>query len=349
MEPLNETTTRKLASVQIIKDIVEHTNSDNLALAKVLGWQVVVKRNEFKPGQKIVYFEIDSLLPDKTWCDFMKNCDFKVKTIKLRGEISQGLILPLSILGDNINESDNDEGKNLTDELGIVKYKIDAEESITIKRGGNVIKIKVETFPTHLIEKTDEPRIQSEPKILKLFEGKPYYAALKYDGTSGTYILNPNTNDFYICSRNNIREHTEGDCYTDAADKYQIKEKLLAQKNKYALQCEVYGPTINNNYLAVDNQKIAVFTIKDLTEGRFLDYDEFCAKCKELDLPMVEVMEEGDSFNYTIDELKVKSKGVYVNTKNPREGLVFRLKSDWYGTKRASFKIINDDYLVKKK
>src|SRR5690242_2510401 len=77
--------TRNLASVQIVEDIQNHTNSDNLALAKVLGWQVVIKRGEFKVGDKIVYFEIDSLLPDKEWCDFMKDRKFRVKTIKLRG------------------------------------------------------------------------------------------------------------------------------------------------------------------------------------------------------------------------------------------------------------------------
>jgi RNA ligase (TIGR02306 family) len=347
MEQLNSETNRKLASVQIIKDITEHTNSDNLALAQVLGWQVVVKRNEFKPGDKIVYFEIDSLLPEQPWCEFMKSCSYKVKTIKLRGELSQGLIMPLSILGEDVNESKYEEGQNLTDILGIVKYKFDADEPITIKGG---IKVKTETFPNHIIEKTDEPRIQSEPKFLSLFEGKPYYASLKYDGTSGTYLLNPENNEFYICSRNNKRDYTPGDVYSDAADIYKIKEKLEQADKKYAIQCEIYGPSINCNYMNVKKITIAVFNIMDLSEKRYLDYEELCKACRELDLPMVEVIAEGDSFKFTMDELKAKSKGYYHLTKNSREGLVYRLKKDWHvGGKRYSFKVINDEYLLSKK
>jgi RNA ligase (TIGR02306 family) len=336
-------TSRKLASVQIIKDIVDHTNSDNLALAIVLGWQVVVKRNEFKSGEKIVYFEIDSLLPEKPWSEFMKSCKYKVKTIKLRGEISQGLIMPLSILEDD--ETKYDEGHNLTTHLGINKYKIDSDEPLTIK--GN--KIKIKTFPSHIIEKTDEPRIQSEPKFLKIFEGKSYYASLKYDGTSGTYFIHPEDNEFYICSRNNKRDHTPGDVYTDVAEAYKLKDKLELNK-RYAIQCEIYGPSIQCNLLNANKLSIAVFNILDIIDKRYLEFEEFVKVCNELDLPMVEIIEEGESFNFTMDELKLKAKGTYQNTKTPREGLVYRLKKDWReGYKRHSFKVINDDFLLNKK
>jgi RNA ligase (TIGR02306 family) len=349
MESILTDTTRKLASVQIIKDVVDHTNSDNLALAQVLGWQVVVKRNEFKPGDKIIYFEIDSLLPQKSWSEFLKSCDYKVKTIKLRGEISQGLIMPLSILDEHeikyCPESIK-EGENLTSHLGIGKYKIDAEEPITIKGG---IKIKVDTFPSHIIEKTDEPRIQSEPKYLSIFEGKAYYATLKYDGTSGTYFVHPEDNEFYICSRNNKRDYTPGDVYSDTADAFKLKE-ILGEVKRYAIQCEIYGPSIQCNPLNTNKINIAVFNIFDLVDKRYLEYEEFVKVCNELGLPMVEIVEEGESFSYTMDELKLKSKGTYPGTKTPREGLVYRLKKEWRADfKRHSFKVINDDFLLGKK
>ena len=116
-------TIRSLASIQEITKIEDINNSTNLAVAQVLGWQVVIKRNEFQVGQKIVYFEIDSILPAADWSDFMKGRKYRVKTVQLRGEISQGLIMPLTILGKNAKESDFEIGKDLTDILNVKKFE----------------------------------------------------------------------------------------------------------------------------------------------------------------------------------------------------------------------------------
>jgi RNA ligase (TIGR02306 family) len=340
-------TSRKLASIQTIKDIKEHTNSDNLALAVVLGWQVVVKKGEFKPGDQIIYFEIDSLLPAHEWSNFLADKKFKVKTIKLRGEISQGLIMPLSIIPEEeLKQLTLEEGLNLTQTLGIKKYDDDSEEPIITLKGG--IKLKVSSFPSDYIPKSDEPRIQSEPKLLTQFLNQPYYASLKYDGTSCTFILNPNDKqDFLICSRNQRREYNTEDLYSNLSDIYKIREKLEKVDGRYALQCEIYGPSVQNNYLGVKELKIAVYTVKDLKENRFLNMQEMIDVCKELDLPMVEIIEKGDSFNYDIQQLKKLAKGFYPGTKNHREGLVFRLQKDWNQYNRLSFKIINEDFLIK--
>jgi RNA ligase (TIGR02306 family) len=338
------TTSRKLASVQEITDIINHTNSDNLALATVLGWQIIIKRGEFQKGDKIIYFEIDSLLPDKEWSKFMKPRDFKVKTIKLRGEISQGLLLPLSILGE-FNPEDYPIGTDITIQLGINKFMVDSDEPVIIKGGACV---RTHTFPIQIIEKTDEPRIQSSPSLINEFTGMAYYATLKYDGTSATYLIDDN-GEFWICSRNQRREYTVGDVYSTAADVFKIKEKLMNSKTKYAIQCEIYGPNIQKNPLNINKLQIAIFNIKNLDENKHLNYEELIQACKELDLPMVEVIDIGDDFQYSIQDLKIKSKGNYPNTNNPREGLVFRLQKDWHIGKRKSFKIINDDFLIKQK
>ena len=101
-------TIRKLASIQLVKSIKPHSNADKLSLAEILGWQVVIKNEEFQIGEKVVYFEIDSILPEKEWSEFLREKKFRVKTIKLRGQISQGLILPINILADDksVNEID---------------------------------------------------------------------------------------------------------------------------------------------------------------------------------------------------------------------------------------------------
>jgi len=85
----NNNRSRKLASVQLVEEVKIHTNANSLELALILGWQVVIKKDEVKKGQKVVYFEIDSILPDKPWSQFMRERKFRIKTIKLRGEISQ--------------------------------------------------------------------------------------------------------------------------------------------------------------------------------------------------------------------------------------------------------------------
>lgn len=89
---------RKLASVQVVKAIDEIPGADNIEVATILGWHVVVKKGEFKPGDLCIYIEIDSILPDKPEFEFMRSRKFRVKTIKLRGQYSYGLCFPISIL-----------------------------------------------------------------------------------------------------------------------------------------------------------------------------------------------------------------------------------------------------------
>ena len=138
--------------------------------------------------------------------------------------------------------------------------------------------------------------------------------------------------------------------YNEIATKYDIKNKLLKYEGKYAIQGEIYGPKFNKNPLQVTELKLAVFTIKEIKNNYYLRFDEMTKLCKEMDLPMVEVIEEG-IFNYkTIEELVLKSRGNYPGTNSPREGLVYRVKKDWNKDgKRLSFKVINDDYLIKSK
>jgi len=221
--------TRKLASVQQIEKIVPHLNADKLEIAQVLGWKIIVPANVYKPNDKIVYFEIDTKLPEADWSEFMRKEKFQVKTRKIRDRLTQGLIMPLNILGGEAAEK-YQIGQDVTKELGVTKYDNDADliekskpmhaTETTTEKSKNLIinkedakqimkekkQAKLELlakqkeeldarresneFPSHLgIPKTDEPRIQSFPEILAAFQGKPYYASLKYDGCSATYCF----------------------------------------------------------------------------------------------------------------------------------------------------------------
>lgn len=89
---------RKLAHIETIAEIKPIEGADKIELAYVLGWQCVVKKGEFKVGDKIIYVEVDSVMPERPEFEFLRDRKFKIKTIKLKGQVSMGLILPLSIL-----------------------------------------------------------------------------------------------------------------------------------------------------------------------------------------------------------------------------------------------------------
>ena len=331
---------RKLASVQKITNLTPLGAKCLEELATVLGWKVIVPAKQFKIGEKIIYFEIDSILPSKKkWTQKIKPKHLHIKTISRYNEISQGFIMKLDTLlkaenFPNLNKSieDLEEGFDLTEILEVQKFDENSEEGK---------KALEKQFPSHLIEKSDEIRAQSNLNYLELFKGKEFYSSLKIDGSSATYLIDPNSKKFRVCSRNMGVSEDDKNIYNDIAIKYD---------GEYAIQGEVYGPKVNGNPLKVPELSIAIFTIKNIKNDYYLGLDEMKKLCKEMDLPMVEVIEEG-IFNYTsIEELLQKSKGNYPGVDKPREGLVYRLKKDWNKDgKRFSFKVINDDYLIKSK
>ncbi len=340
---------RKLASVQKISNLTPLGAKKQEELAHVLGWKIFVPANQFKIGEKIIYFEIDSILPsNQKWTKKIKPKNLRIKTVNRYNEISQGCIMKLDTLlkSENftklkMNIEDLEEGFDLTEILEIKKFDENSEEG----------KKELEKqFPSSLIEKSDEIRVQSNLNYIELFAGKEFYSSLKYDGSSATYLIDPNTKKFRVCSRNMGVSEDDKNIYNEIAIKYDIKNKLLKYDGEYAIQGEVYGPKVNGNPLKVPELTIAVFTIKNIKNNYYLGFDEMTKLCKEMDLPMVEVIEEG-VFNYkTVEELLQKSKGNYPGTDKPREGLVYRFKKDWnIEGKRFSFKVINDDYLIKSK
>ena len=110
---------RKLVSIQEIKDIKPIENADKIEVVKVLGWNVVVKKDEFKIGDKIVYAEIDSLFPEKEEFEFLRDRHFRIRTIRLRGQVSQGICFPMDILP----EGNYEIGDDVTKILGVTKYE----------------------------------------------------------------------------------------------------------------------------------------------------------------------------------------------------------------------------------
>lgn len=352
---------RNLVTIQRIDEISPIENADRLEVATVLGWKCVTSKGEYKPGDLCVYFEVDSFLPvcdyfSQEKYDFLRKSSYKktvfqgegyrIKTQKLRGQISQGLILPLESVYE-IGTSFVQEmpetlsvGDDVTANFGVVKF--DPPE---VNTGCGEVK----GGRPYGIPKTDETRLQSIPEILDEMHGRPYYITTKMDGTSVTmYSFN---GQFGICGRN--QEYVVNDrCmfYVYAKEKG-IDRNLPALNHNIAVQGEFCGPGIQKNRLHLSKFEWYPFNLLDIDSGEYLDFEELEAVAEHLGIGTVPVEEKGGSFSYqTVDEMLERARGKYPSGE-PKEGIVVRTLAEEKreGGKRMSFKVLNNDFLLKEK
>jgi RNA ligase (TIGR02306 family) len=330
---------RKLASIQRIIDLKPIENADKIEVAQVLGWHCVVKKGEFKVGDLGVYFEIDSVLPERPEFDFLKEKHFRIRTVKLRGQVSQGLLMPLNSLpqlqADRLNYA---EGMDVTELLGVKKY-----EPVVPAHLSGVMKGQ---FPLFL-RKTDEMRIQSIPEFLIRHKGKLFYITEKLDGTSFTVYMKDG--EFGVCSRNIDLLESDNNLYWQVAKKFNFREKLLSLGN-FAIQGEICGPGVQKNKYSLTEPRLFTFSIFNISEYKYLDFENFKQICKDLGIETVPILDENFTLDCTVEELVELSKGrSFIFNNIEREGLVIRSKveGDDLEAGRISFKVVNPDFLLK--
>lgn len=339
---------RKLASVQYVHDVWPIEGADKIECVGVLGWKCVAKKGEFKVGDRCVYFEIDSFLPVRPEFEFLRSSSYKnsellgegfrLRTQKFRGQISQGLCLPVGILG----EGDWALGTDVTAELGVRKWEIEerASSSGTIVAG----------LPAG-IPKTEETRVQSVPGVVEELAGYPYYITTKLDGTSVTMLRIDGR--FGVCGHN-FEYADDGKCSFWAWARNNDLEQRLndAGLDNIAIQGEFCGAGIQRNPLKLERPGWFVFTVHDVAAGRRCGLAETRELCEKLGLEMVPVEEEGEAFFYaSVDELLERARGKYA-CGSTKEGVVVRPIEPVYSevlSAPLSFKVINNDYLLKKK
>jgi RNA ligase (TIGR02306 family) len=330
---------RSLVTVQKVKMISPIPDSDFLELAHVMGWQCVVKKGEFHEGDMGVYFEVDSFLPEESRYEFLRNSSFRenadngkgfrIRTAKMRGQLSQGLLLPL----DKFPEIESFTiGQDLTEKLGVKKWYIPE----TAHESGVIIGDR-----PHGIPASDEIRIQSAPELLDQLMGKPYYITTKMDGTSGiVYCIDGKIG---CCSRNKEIRDDETALYWNPVYTYNLKEKLAQYGKNIVLTGEICGPGIQKNKLRLPRIEWYIFDVKDWDSGSYLPYDQAAALCRDFGLSFVPVEETGEHFSWSLEELLEKAKGTYPSGLD-KEGIVVR---DLYRPKAISFKVLNNDALLK--
>lgn len=433
-----------LEPIVTINDQGVSETADNIVLAKMqdLGWQCVVKKNEFQEGGLAVFLEIDAVPPDSpdfSWLwqpkrfkpgdmvfdkvqedtvtvhdvlpdgnlilgtglkdengedlvsgpvppsevRIARPANFRIKTMKLRKQLSQGLLVPFDIVGphldpDRLYSAEDLLGMDVSEMLGVTKY--DPPE---INTGGpNRVKARSTFHP--LVPKTDETRVQAYKKVLFELAGKPFVATIKLDGTSATFAMKKSkvqqcmeggesveVDEFHCFSRNQSTVDEPGNLYWNIARKYNL-EGICQANPTLAIQGEIVGPSIQGNPLCLKEPDFFVFSIYEIEEKRYLSHDEVQAFCSGAELKTVPVEWEGDAFypillNFenepdqelrgraltaVMNDLLMKAEGKYAGTKVEREGLVFRPREELWSAAlggRLSFKVISNKFLLNKK
>lgn len=339
--------------------------ADSIELAKMhdIGWQVVVAKNSHKVGDKVVYFEIDSALPIMPQFEFLRakcykaitNAEnaiidefFRIKTIRLLGTLSQGIVIPLSAF-DDIISADIDVGTDVTALLQVRHY-----DEIMSDYDTSTTSQQIGTFPTAYVPKTDEERIQNlvtyftDPVIRNM----TFEVTEKADGSSMTILYSPTIRPeqpFFMCSRNTEVENVPGTHWSVVVDRIVARTKLeqfyTETGNEYAFQGELVGPKINGNRNKYQKLHWLVFRIWDIKKQEFLTPQERYDVCAQLGFEHVPVIEHAQIFAKlpTLDDMLLYVDG---NTAqhNPREGFVFKSMDG-----KITFKCINNNYLLRQK
>lgn len=371
---------RALAYIVKIDEILPIENADKIEVARVGGWKVVVLKNEYKVGDFAVYIEVDSRVPsDREEFAFLADRKYKVKTIKLRGQVSQGLLMPISILP----KGEYEIGTDVTEVLGIKKIEEEkghAPESdeirlkhyhknLTKKKWFKkmmkyewfrkfafkvlIPKKKKRNFPTW-VTKSDSERIQNMTWILK--DKSKFYVSEKIDGSSTTFTVYKDKGrlKFMVCSRNVVQDSPNKECfykdlgnvYWEMAIKYNIEEKMkkifkeVGAKEHITIQGETYGEGIQKNKYNLKGRDLAVFNF--YVDGEYLNPRDMRKLMEKYEIPLVPFV----SFDYvlpdTFDELMDFSTGKSQLYDTLREGYVFKSFDG-----KINFKCVSNEFLLK--
>ena len=337
---------RKLASVQIVAEKKPIKDADLIEAIRINGWWLVSKKNEFEVGDKCVYFEVDSFLPVKPEFEFLRKSSFrstdyigdgfKLKTIKLKGQISQGLALPLDTV---FLPVETEVGNNVTEILGVRKWELPEK--------GNFVGQQKGSFPS-FIRKTDQERCQNlVNEIKEAYDSKEVFEiTTKLDGSSCTaYYYN---GEVGVCSRNielKVNEENKDNHFVKTINKLGILDRLKELGKNIAIQGELMGPGIQGNELKLTEHDFYVFDIFDIDKQEYLrPYDRMIVMSYFHKVKTVPVIEKTRLSTSDINELLKAADNLSISENRIVEGFVCKSLE-----RHFSFKVISNNYLLKSK
>lgn len=339
---------RKLATIRKIVDIKPIDGADAIECAQIDGWKVVVKKGEFQIGQLATYIEVDAFVPHEVAPFLSKGKEprefngikgERLRTIKLRGQVSQGLLLPIEGTKTSSgalldHECKWSEGEDVTDILGIQKYEAPIPAQLAGQVRGN--------FPS-FIPKTDQERIQNLGTELSEWARREttWEVTEKLDGSSMTAYLYQG--EFGVCSRNLDLKEDDNNSFWRAARAHEIEYKLRSLGRNLALQGELIGEGIQKNRYEIKGQQFFLFDIYDIDAGRYLNGRERLDLLHELDINHCPILARSISLVCATQDILLKeAEGVSeLNPQAEREGLVYKCIE-----MQASFKCISNKFLL---
>lgn len=343
---------RKLASIQRIWNIEPIEGADRIELAHVLGWQCVVNKGQFRTMDLAVYFEVDSFLPIAPEFEFLRASSyrktdimgegFRLRTMKFRGQISQGLLLPVSEFP--VIPADAEPGTDVTELLGVRKWEI--EERITT--GGTMIG----TLP-YDIPHTDETRVQAEPELISAFAGLEYYISTKMDGSS--HSVGIDENGFHVTGHNYEYKDDGNSPFYELVKSMGLQQKMetFSAENSlttFTIQGELCAPGIQKNRLKLTKPVWYVFNIRE--NRKRVGLKRMLEICEWLQLESVPIEETGTDLpaKYpTVEALLERADGNYPKG-GRKEGIVIRPTEPVFCdliSAALSMKVVSNKYLLK--
>lgn len=346
---------RKIARIVSIDGIRPIPGADAIEAASVGGWTVVTRKNEYSVGDRAVYFEIDAFLPqgNPAW-DFLVSKSSKtvegqvghvLRTIRLRGQLSQGLLLGLSVLDNTgLDASALELGTDVSEALGVVKY----EAPIPAALSG----VALGAYPSR-IPRTDQERVQNLAEQLANWQKagdageQTWEVTEKLEGTSCTWAWLDG--ELHVCSRNlDLKESPDNSLWRVAREQdIETKFRTHTPQRNLGLQGELIGNGIEGNIYGLRGHAFKLYNIYDVDRGAYLEPQERQALCDLLGLehsPVLETKFVLDS-QVTMQTLLAMSTGVSVlRAGQLREGLVYKSNNS-----QESFKVVSDEYLLGQK
>ena len=334
---------RKLATIRKIDALTPIEGADAIECATVGGWKVVAQKGLYKEGDLAVYFEIDSWIPFELapfLCKGKEPREFegikgeRLRTIKLRGQISQGLLMPMNEACKNI-DSELFEGLDVSFPLNIIKWEKPMNAQLAGVCKGN--------FPT-VIPKTDQERVQNLKKEIDAARDFVFEVTEKLEGSSMTvYQIK---GEFGVCSRNMDLKETEGNSFWATARKDGIQEKMMAVDEfwDFAIQGELIGPGIQGNIYKLTQPEFRVFDVYNIQTGEYLKPDARRDLIERMGLNHAPVLDDMFVLNDGIGELLTLAEGKSRIADVEREGIVFKQVGGG-----VTFKAISNKYLLGEK
>lgn len=344
-------TERKLATIRKIAAIEPIEGADAIEVAVVDGWKVVVKKAEFQVDSLAVYLEIDSWVPTELAPFLSKGKEpreyegvkgERLRTVKLRGQLSQGLLLPITVLTDNgpdvgfgfSCEVRIEEGFDVSEALGVIKWERPMNAQLAGMARGN--------FPA-LVPKTDQERIQNLTRSFAEYQLDSWSITEKLDGSSCTFYLD-DEGVFHVCSRNLDLKEDEANSFWKVARKFQIED--IMRRNfmlGMAIQGEMIGEGIQGNQYKTQLD-FYVYDMYNTATGQYILPMQLKAACERLGLKHVPILVDSTEIKeQTIQSILDFAEGKSLLNGSNREGVVFKSNT----LHDRSFKSISNSWLLK--